>query len=113
MPNVLNPLSSLNLPDTINLIVDPNNLQSITIDTEEILQAGGKKNKNMKDTSKKSTSKKSTSKKSTNKYNLINDYKKDELVKLASYFNISIQNKDGSKKKKEELFKMLKTKKIV
>jgi len=95
MSGAFNPLPPQNLPDTINLNIDPNNLQSIEISsviTTPSSRGGGSKK---------------------NKYELINHYKKDELVKLATHFNIVVKNKDGSKKNKEELFKILHKKKIV
>jgi len=99
MSGAFNPLPPSNIPNTINLIIDPNNLQSVDIDTRSFTtpppsRGGGKKNK-------------------VNKYELINHYKKDELVKIATYFNINMKNKDGSKKNKEEIFKILHKKKIV
>jgi len=94
MSGAFNPLPPPNLPDTINLNIDTNNLEYIEISSVITTQVsrGGEK---------------------INKYQLINHYKKDELVKLATHFNIVVKNKDGSKKNKEELFKILHKKKIV
>lgn len=110
MPGAFNPLPAPNLPDTINLIIDPNNLQSVDINTSSFNITTTPSPSNRQTGGKKQNTKQNTKQ---NKYDLINHYKKEELLKLANYFNIKVQNKDGSKKNKEEIFKILYKKKIV